>query len=173
MKIRNIALCGLSSALMALCAWISVPIFDIAFTMQSFAVFFALFVLGGKWGSAAILVYLCLGIAGLPVFSNFQGGLGALLGVTGGFLWGFLLCGLCYWLLSSIFGKKWNILWAAVSMLLCYGCGCIWFYAVYGDGSALGLGAVILKCVVPYLLPDALKIYLSWQLSRRLKRYII
>ena len=173
MKIRNIALCGLSSALMALCAWISVPIFDIAFTMQSFAVFFALFVLGGKWGSAAILVYLCLGIAGLPVFSNFQGGLGALLGVTGGFLWGFLLCDLCYWLLSSLFGKKWNILWAAISLLLCYGCGCIWFYAVYGDGSALGLGAVIFKCVVPYLLPDTLKIYLSWQLSRKLMRYIL
>ena len=172
MKIRNIALCGLSAALMALCGWISVPVFDIAFTMQSFAVFFALFTLGGKWGSAAILVYLCLGIAGLPVFSGFQGGLGVLLGVTGGFLWGFLLCGLSYWLLSSAFGKKWNLLWAAVSMVLCYGCGCIWYYAVFAGASDLGLGAVILKCVVPYLLPDALKIYLSWQLSRRLMRYI-
>ena len=57
-------------------------------------------------------------------------------------------------------------------MVLCYGCGCIWYYAVFAGASDLSLGAVILKCVVPYLLPDALKIYLSWQLSRRLMRYI-
>ena len=87
-------LCSLFAALMAICAWISVPVFDIAFTMQTLAVFLALGLLGGKWGTAAIFIYLLLGAAGMPVFSGFRGGIGMLAGVTGGYLWGFLLSGL-------------------------------------------------------------------------------
>ena len=59
---------------MSICAWISVPVFDIAFTLQTFAVFLTLGLLGGKRGSAAILIYLLLGAAGMPVFSGFPYG---------------------------------------------------------------------------------------------------
>ena len=80
MKIRNMVLCALFAATMALCAWIAIPFGNVVFTMQSFAVFLALLTLGGGQGSAAILVYLCLGAVGLPVFSGFYG-----------YLYGFLL----------------------------------------------------------------------------------
>ncbi len=172
MKTRNLSLCALFSALIALCSWISLPVLDIAFTMQSFAVFLALFVLGGRLGLGAIAVYLCLGLAGLPVFSGFQGGLGALLGMTGGFLWGFLLAGGLFWGLCFVFGKKWKLLWAGFSMLLCYLCGCLWYFFAYAQTGALGFGAVAVKCVVPYLLPDGVKILLAWRLSRRLQHFL-
>ena len=71
--------CSLFSSLIAICAWISIPIGDIAFTLQTFAVFLALGTLGGKWGTVSILIYLALGAVGLPVFSGFQGGIGTLL----------------------------------------------------------------------------------------------
>jgi biotin transport system substrate-specific component len=77
------------AALITVCSWISLPVADIAFTMQTFGVFLALGLLGGKWGSVAIAIYLLLGAVGMPVFSGFRGGVGMLAGVTGGYLWGF------------------------------------------------------------------------------------
>ena len=79
-------LCSLLAALTAICAWIAIPLPGISFTMQTFAVLLTLGLLGGRWGSISILLYLLLGIVGLPVFSGFRGGAAALLDLTGGFL---------------------------------------------------------------------------------------
>ena len=161
---KNMVLCSLFASLMAICAWISVPVFDIAFTLQTFAVFLALGLLGGKWGSAAVLIYLLLGAAGMPVFSGFRGGIGMLAGVTGGYLWGFLLSGLVYWLLER-FGKLPAMI---AGLAVCYLCGSIWFYW-YASG---GLWLILLRCVVPYLIPDAAKLTLAYMLTRRLARHL-
>lgn len=156
-------LASLFAGLMAVCAWISVPVLDIAFTMQTFAICLALLVLGGKWGTVSILVYLLLGAIGLPVFSGFQSA-GALVGVTGGYLWGFLLTGLCYWAL-----EKWGRLPALIlGLLACYGCGSLWFLHYSGGG----LGLVLLRCVVPYLVPDAVKLALALTIAKRLRKYV-
>ena len=90
MKVRNMALCGLFTAVLAVCAWLSVPMGDMVITLQTFGIFLTLGLLGGKRGSLAILVYLLLGAIGAPVFSGFRGGLGALLGTTGGYIFGML-----------------------------------------------------------------------------------
>lgn len=153
------------AALMAVCAWISIPVPDIAFTMQTFAVFLTLGLLGGKWGTVSILIYLLLGCVGLPVFSGFQGGFGVLLGVTGGYIWGFLAAGLVYWALEKLC-KPFGFI---AGILCCYLCGSLWF-SLYA-GSA-GLLAAVVKCVVPYLIPDAVKLTLAYALSRRLKKYV-
>ena len=158
-------LCALFASLTAICAWLSVPVPDIAFTMQTFAVFLSLGILGGKWGTASIGIYLLLGAVGLPVFSGFQGGFGTLLGVTGGFLWGFLVCGLVYWSLEKLC-KPIGIF---LGMLSCYFCGCIWF-SVYAGGA--GFLAAAVKCVVPYLIPDAVKITLAALLANRIRKHL-
>ena len=155
---------ALFAALTAICAWISIPVADIGFTMQTFGVFLTLGVLGGKWGTVSILIYLLLGAVGMPVFSGFRGGMGMLLGVTGGYLWGFLFSGLTYWLLER-FGKLPAII---AAMAVCYLCGSIWFHIYAGGGLAL----ILLRCVVPFLIPDGLKILLAHSLSRRLRRHI-
>lgn len=162
---KNMVLCSLFAALVAICAWISIPVADIAFTLQTFAIFLTLGLLGGKWGSVAIFIYLLLGAAGMPIFSGFRGGIGVLLGVTGGYLWGFLLSGLVYWALER-FGKLPAMI---AGQLVCYLCGSIWFY-LYASG---GLWLILLRCVVPYLIPDAVKIALAYSLSRRLARHIL
>ena len=157
-------LCGLFAAMLAICAWLAIPAGDIAVTMQTFGVFLALGLLGGKWGTVSILIYLLLGAVGMPVFSGFQGGFGVLLGVTGGYLWGFLASGLVYWALERL-GK----LPAMIGGLLaCYACGSLWF--LYWSGG--GLGFVLLRCVVPYIIPDAMKIGLACSLSRRLHKHL-
>jgi biotin transport system substrate-specific component len=161
-KLRNLVRCGCCGALITVCAWLAVPVGDIAITMQTFGVFLTLLLLGGGKGTAACAVYLTLGAVGLPVFSGFQGGLGVLLGPTGGYLWGFLILCLCYRMLHKPLGDTVSLL---LGLLLCYGCGSIWFYAAYGGH----LPAVLLKCVVPYLLPDALKLILALEISKRIR----
>ena len=173
-NLRRMLLCSLFAALTAICAWISVPVLDIAFTMQTFAIFLTLGVLGGKWGSVSILIYLLLGVVGLPVFSGFRGGIGALMGVTGGYIWGFLLSGLTYWILELLMKPAWK--WGkgaamAAAMGVCYLCGSRWF-PVYAGGG-MGLWAVVLKCVVPYLIPDGVKIGLALSLSGRLEQFAL
>ena len=157
-------LCSLFAALLAVCAWICIPLGDTVLTLQTFGVFLALLLLGGKWGSLSIFLYLLLGAAGLPVFSGFRGGLGAILGVTGGFLWGFLAMGLVYWALAR-FGKFPALL---AGLAVCYGCGCLWF-SVYAGG---GLGLILVRCVLPYLIPDGVKLWLAFSLSKRLSKVI-
>ena len=99
----DMVLIALFSVLIAICAWISIPA-TVPFTLQTFAVLCTLGLLGGKRGTVAILLYLLMGAVGLPVFSNFGGGLGKLLGVTGGYLIGFLAASLLYWLLTKLAG---------------------------------------------------------------------
>ena len=174
MQSKKLARCALFAALMCLCAWISLPLGQNPITLQTFALFLTLELLGGKYGSLVCLVYLLLGAVGLPVFSGFRGGFGTLLGATGGYLWGFLLCALLYWLITGLFGKSFPIrLTAHLSgLLLCYALGTFWFHEVYLQaGSALSFGFVILKCVVPFVLPDLLKLFLALALSKKLKRF--
>lgn len=171
MKVRKMARCALFAALLTLCAWLCVPMGDSAFTMQTFGVFLALGLLGGKWGTISILVYLLLGAAGAPVFSGFRGGIGALMGVTGGYLVGFLFSGLIYWLVTHLGGK--HIVAMVLGLLGCYLFGTLWFcFGYLQGGSTAGLGFILLKCVVPYILPDAVKLALAFWLTQRLKRFV-
>ena len=169
MNVRNMVRCALAAALICVCAWIAIPAGDTVFTMQTFALFLTLYLLGGKWGTAAIAVYLLLGVAGLPVFTGFRGGLGTLLGATGGYLTGFLFCGLAYWLLDGEKVRLWVML---PGLLLCYLFGTLWYSYGYLSGNQMSVWLVIGRCVLPYLLPDGVKLVLAWSLARRLKPYI-
>ena len=154
--------CSLFAALTALCAWISIPLPPVAVTLQTFGVLMALGVLGGKWGTVSILLYLALGLVGLPVFSGFRGGPGALLDAAGGFLWGFGAGGVAYWAAERLGRLPAMIL----CQLTCCVCGCLWF----SRWAGCGMGAAALTCVVPFLIPDGLKLWMAYRLSARITR---
>ena len=174
LKTKDLALCALFAALIAVCAWISIPA-TVPFTLQTFAIFAALGLLGGKRGTAAVAVYLLLGAIGVPVFAGFQGGIGALLGTTGGYLLGFLLTALIVWGMEARFGSKAGVflLSAVLGMLVCYAFGTAWYLVVYArTKGAISLATALGWCVVPFLIPDAVKIALAVLLRGRLKRHI-
>ena len=171
MKVRNMALCGGFAALLAICAWISLPFGAISFTMQTFAVLLALGLLGGKWGGISILVYLLIGAIGVPVFSGFQGGFGVLLGATGGYLTGFLCSALIFWLITAIFPGKKGLFGAMLAALpVCYLFGSAWYGFIYAPGAALT--EILTLCVLPYVIPDILKLFFAWFLTQKLKRFV-
>lgn len=171
-KTLNLTLTALFTVIIAICSWISIPA-PVPFTMQTFAIFLTIGVLGGKRGTIAILVYLLLGMAGLPVFSGFRGGIGVLLNTTGGYLMGFLFSALLMWAAELLPWKgTWlQILSMILGLLLCYAFGSSWFMMVYAKTSGvIGLSTVLSLCVFPFILPDLLKIGLALVLSKRLKR---
>lgn len=157
-------LCSLFAALTAVCAWISIPLPAVSFTMQTFAVLLTLGILGGRWGSVSILLYLLLGIVGLPVFAGFRGGAAALLEPTGGFLWGFLAGALVYWLVERLGKLPAMVCALAVS----YFCGS-WWFSVY---AGVGFPQAMTVCVLPWLIPDGIKLALAHSLSRRIGRHL-
>ena len=91
-KVLDLVYISIGAALIAICSWISIPT-AVPFTLQTFAVFFVLLSLGGERGTLATLVYVLLGAVGVPVFAGFSGGIGILLGSTGGYIIGFLFTG--------------------------------------------------------------------------------
>lgn len=171
LSVKDLTMIAMLTALIAVCAWITVPM-TIPFTMQTFGVFMALLALGGAKGTFAIALYILLGLAGVPVFSGFGAGPGVLAGPTGGYIAGFLLTGLLYWLLPKLRRRKKGK--AAVllgGLLLCYAFGTVWFSIVMnGRGNPTGFFQAIGICVAPYVLPDLLKLLLALQLSERLRK---
>lgn len=172
----SMAYIALFAVLISVCSWISIPSF-VPFTMQTFGIFCALGLLGGKRGLLAVLVYLLMGVAGLPVFSEFRGGVGHLLGTTGGYLIGFVFLALIYWLVTRLFGTK---LWVrAAGMLLgmvtMYAFGTAWFVTVYAAKSGpapVSIATALGWCVFPFLLPDLLKLALALLTVRRLGPHV-
>ena len=154
---RNIVFIALFTALICVCAWITVPS-AIPFTLQLFAIFLTLGLLGGKKGTIAVACYILLGLVGAPVFSGFKGGIAALSGVTGGYIVGFVFSALVYWGFTALFKEKfWSKIVAMfLGLIVCYAFGTAWFVLVSGSTVAYALSV----CVLPFIPVDAVKLVL-------------
>ena len=175
MSTRNAAYIAMMAVILCVCSWLTIP-FTVPFTMQTFAVYCALLVLGGRRGLLAIGLYILLGLVGLPVFSGFRGGPGHLLGLTGGYIIGFLFTGLGYLLMESklrSLGFLPRIVLLALDLLPCYLVGTLWFTAVSRlHGSEIGFFGALGLCVVPYILPDLVKVVLAERICARVGKHL-
>ena len=170
-SVRGITETALASALIALSAMISIP-FPVPFTLQIFGVYFALFYLGARRGIIAVLLYVMIGAVGLPVFSGFSGGAGRLFDATGGFIWGFILLSLVYLATDSFLprGRYRPKLAVALSLGVFYLTGSLWYAAFYTDGSIAGYLSSLALTVMPFLLPDIVKIALAAIVASRINK---
>ncbi len=172
-KTAELAKTAIMSVLIAVCAWVTIPA-PVPFTLQTFGVFMALKLLGGGYGTLAVLIYILLGAIGVPVFSGFGAGAGVLLGPTGGYIAGFLLTGLIYKLAEPKLKKRYqeNVV-LALGLMVCYLFGTLRFISVMGArGTEYTWLQGLVTCVVPYLIPDALKLVLADLLSKKLRPII-
>lgn len=173
-RIRNAAYAAMFAALLAVCSWITVP-GTVPFTMQTFGVFCALLLLGGKLGTCSILLFILLGALGAPVFSGFRGGIGVLAGTTGGYIAGFLFTGLIFWAAVKLCGNSTAVKTAAlaVGLAACYAFGTAWYVFLYTKSTAeITFSAALLKCVVPFIIPDCAKLALALWIAPLLRRHI-
>ena len=171
--VRDMCFIAMFAVIIAVCSWISVPL-TVPITLQTFGVFAALGVLGGKKGTIAVIVYVLLGAVGLPVFAGFKLGIGTLLGTTGGYIIGFVLSGIVYWAITDKFGTKLavTVIALALGLLVCYAFGTAWFMLVYTRSKgAVTLWSALGWCVFPFIIPDAIKIALAILVSERVGKY--
>lgn len=174
-KTYDIVYIAVFAVIMAICSWISIPT-AVPFTLQTFGVFVAVGVLGGKRGTLSILVFILLGAIGVPVFAGFSGGIGVLAGTTGGYIIGFLFSALVMWAMEKLPVKNTftQILSMILGLVVCYAFGTVWFMVVYSRANGpVGLAAVLGWCVIPFIIPDLVKIAVAFGLSKKLKKYVM
>lgn len=190
-----LVLCGVFAALMAVCSFITIPLgfTPIPINLATLGVFLTGGILGKKYGSISLIVYILLGAVGVPVFAGFKGGLGVLAGPTGGYIIGYLAAAFLTGLLVEIVFRKTAsssesgsrsktagtaksrtlrfigiILSMIAGLAACYALGTAWFMISTGTG----LGAAMLSCVIPFLPGDAVKIVAGALLVQKLRPVI-
>ena len=161
---RDLTRIAVFAALMAVCSWITIPA-TVPFTLQTLGVFLAVGLLGGRRGTLAIVVYVLLGAIGMPVFAGF----------SSGYIVGFVFSALLMWAMEKALGRSVPVL--AVSMVLgliiCYAFGTAWFYFAFtSTKGAVTLMTVLGWCVIPFIIPDLLKIACALLLTVRLRKYV-
>ncbi len=175
LSVQEISVVAMFVAVMAVCSWISIPIGPVPFTLQTFAVFVVGGILGVKKGFVTVAVYILLGLVGVPVFSGFSCGPGVLVGPTGGFIIGFLftvlVIGSLLWIFRNVTGGMKNVI-LLVSMIIgdaiCFALGTIQFIVVMKSTVTQALGL----CVIPYIVPDIIKMILATIVINRLQKYV-
>lgn len=167
-RTRSVVFCGLSIALLAVSAWISLPIGPVPFTLQTAVLVLILCVLTPAEAIVTVAGYLVLGAAGLPLFSSMRGGISVLAGPTGGFLVGFLLGIIAASLLRKLIidrtGKMLlgDIVGSVILLLFSYGVGLPWLMV---EGN-MGFVAAFLAAVAPFLIPDTIKTVVAIGVAR-------
>ena len=181
--IYDLVLISVSAALITICSWISIPLGPVPFTLQTLGILAVMLTVGGRRGTIAILVYLALGAVGVPVFAGFKGGIMSFIGPTGGFLIGFVFGALVYWLLEKLFLKKlmtttvrtwiFGLLGFLVFEIVMYIVGVIWFMTVYAAQTGpVGLLTVLGWCVIPFIIPDLVKMTVALIIGERASKLI-
>ncbi len=171
-KTRDIVYMSVFTAMISICSWISIPA-SIPFTLQTMGVFTTVGLLGGKRGTLTVLTYILLGAIGIPVFAGLTGGISVLLGTTGGYIMGFLLSALLMWGIETIMGRNQIVLAFSMvaGLIVCYVFGTAWFMLIYTQHSGvIGLSTVLGLCVIPFIIPDLIKIGVALFLINRLKK---
>ena len=163
MKIKELNRMALGAAFIAVCGWINIP-GPVPYTMQTFALCMASGLLGSKKATFSVVIYILMGVIGLPVFSGGRSGIGIILGETGGYIMGFLPM---VWFFGKAYRQKEKSIAAYIlvmlwGLFLCYVCGTLWAVLVYIKNGNIVAGYVVLaKYVLPFIIPDLIKIFLA------------
>ena len=159
LTIYQMSTIALMTALLCILGPMSIPIGAVPISFTNFVIYLAVYLLGTKLGTLSYLIYLLLGIAGLPVFSGYSGGLAKLAGPTGGYLVGFIfMASICGVFIKKCHGKPlFSILGMVIGTLVAYLFGTVWFIAE----ARCTIWYALTACVFPFLIGDALKILLA------------
>lgn len=152
-------LISIMAALICVLAPVAIPVGAIPITLATFVIYITAALLGPKRGTISIVLYIAIGMIGVPVFSAYRSGFGVVLGATGGYIIGYIplafLSGL------FVYHNKSKFIFYPLGMIIgtiaLYAVGTIWYMLVMDSGLVESL----LACVVPFLLFDLIKIIIA------------
>ena len=164
---RNLAVTAVLAAVICVLGPLSIPIGPVPISLGLFGVFLAIYILGMKRGTLAVIIYILIGLVGVPVFAGFTGGPQKLFGPTGGYIVGYILTALISGYFVEHFSS--NIVLQFVGMVLglvvLYAIGTLWLaYQAHMDlPKALAAG------VIPFIPLDLVKIVLATLVGRAVR----
>lgn len=167
-SVHAMTMMALMTAVLCILAPISVPIGPIPVSLTNLVLCFCVILLGKKKATVSFLIYLLIGAVGIPVFSGFSGGVGKMVGPTGGYLVGFLFL---TWI-GGMFTERhlgkpvWYALGMALGTLCLYAFGTLWYLVLMKTDVWYALTV----CVFPFLIFDAIKIILACTIGETLRK---
>ena len=177
--IQKLVLSGMFAAVLAVISQLQIPMpSGMPLTLQTYAVALIGFVLGSRYGVASVAIYILLGAVGLPVFTGFGGGFGKLFGVTGGFIWGFLvLAAACGFSGRAVYGGapvSVNIIWKKLQQIMVPLAG---LFILHLLGSVqfslvmqMELREAVLLASAPYWVKDILSVLAAFITMKAIRR---
>ncbi len=166
-QLRPIVLSSLMAGLMAVGAYIHIPIGPVPIVLTNLFVLLAGLLLGSRWGAISAGIYLLVGAIGMPVFYAGKGGLAHIFGPTGGYLFGFVLCAWFTGFISERFRNTWlgGVIAVVVGSLIVYGLGVPWLKMV----TKMTWNKALVAGMVPFLPGDAIKAVVAILLARAVR----
>lgn len=162
---------GLMAAVMCVLGPMSIPIGQVPISFTNLVIYLAVFLLGTRLGTVSYIVYLLLGMAGLPVFSGYTGGLGKLAGPTGGYLVGFILMALIcgFFIEQRSTSPAWCFAGMVLATAVAYFFGTVWFVLMMD----CEIWYALTVCVFPFVPGDLLKILAAYALGREIRKRLL
>lgn len=149
---------ALMAAVTCILAPLSIPIGPVPISLTNLAIYLSLYLLDWKKGTLSYLIYVLIGLVGLPVFSGFTGGPSKLAGPTGGYIIGFIPMAVIAGIIIDNYNKKWiQILGMIVGTAVCYAFGTAWFCFQ----SGMSVSAALAICVIPFISGDLIKMVIA------------
>ncbi len=169
-QLRMTVYASLMAAMIAAGAYLAIPIGPVPIVLQNLFVFLSGLLLGSRWGFASVAVYILVGACGLPIFSIGRGGIGHILGPTGGYLMGFLPAVYVIGLISDKGGHRvvFDVIAMVCGGIIVYACGVTWLKILTG----MTLLKTLAVGMYPFILGDALKIIVAVPIAKALRPVI-
>lgn len=170
-KTYQMAVIGVMSAVICILGPLSIPIGVVPISFTNLAIYFTLYTLGMKKGTISYIIYMLIGFAGVPVFSNFSGGPSKLFGPTGGYIIGFIFMALIAGFFIDKFFDRWYLCFAGMVLgtAMCYVFGTAWlaYQANFSASAALAAG------VIPFIPGDLAKILIAAFIGPQIRKSLI
>lgn len=170
-KTRLQVLSALFAALTAVFSQLAIPIHPIPITLGTLAVLLSGGFLGKKYGTLSMVIYILLGIIGLPVFSSMRSGAGVLVGPSGGYIIGFILTAFVIGAIVEKYEDSYKAIFLGgiLGSIACYVLGTLWFIMLTGKGLVAALGL----CVIPFLPGDLAKVIIATILIKKYRKMLL
>lgn len=167
-NVREMALIALMAAVTCIMGPLSIPIGIVPISLTNLAVYLAIYVLGWKRGTMSYIVYLLIGLVGVPVFSGFSGGVGKLFGPTGGYLIGFIFMALiCGWAIDRFSCKLIpSFIGMVLGTIVCYAFGTAWL----AYQASMSFYAALAAGVLPFIPGDLAKMVIAAVVGPQIRR---
>ena len=167
-RTKEFCMAGLLAACTAVLAQIVIPIGPVPFNLAVFGAFLAGMLLSPGMAVLSMATYWLMAAIGLPVMAGLQGGLGAVLSPTGGYMAGYLLLAGCTALVAEC-SMPMRLAGMALGLVLCYTLGTVWFICATGTA----LPAALAMCVLPFIPADVAKGIAAAWLAQTIKRRVL